>query len=103
MKEYPMEVLLKKREEVRKKGLKVYDFSTGDVNEQVPEFIRKALTETVEKEVIRYPSVRGKKELREVISNWLKKRFGVSRDPETQIIPTSGSKEAIFHFPLVFL
>jgi len=103
MKEYPMEVLLKKREEVRKKGLKVYDFSTGDVNEQVPEFIRKALTETVEKEVIRYPSVRGKKELREVISNWLKKRFGVSLDPETQIIPTSGSKEAIFHFPLVFL
>ena len=39
--------------------------------------------------------------LREAIAAWCSRRFGVSLDPETEIVPTLGSKEAIFSFALV--
>ncbi len=102
LKPYPMDELNKAKERLRTEGKKIYDFGTGDPKEPTDESIRKALIEAVP-EVSQYPSVKGRKDLREAISKWLKKRFNVSLDPETQIIPSSGSKEAIFHFPLVFI
>jgi acetylornithine aminotransferase len=39
--------------------------------------------------------------LREAIAVWLARRFGADVDPERELIPTYGSKEAIFLFPLV--
>ncbi len=102
LKTYPMDRLNRAKEELRKRGIKIYDFGTGDPKEPTDERIRRALCEAVP-EVSQYPTVKGKRELREAISNWLKKRFGVDIDPEREVIPTAGSKEAIFHFPLVFV
>ena len=42
----------------------------------------------------------GLPELREAIAAWAQRRFGVTLDPETEVIPTLGSKEAIFSFAL---
>jgi acetylornithine aminotransferase len=39
--------------------------------------------------------------LRDSIAAWLERRFGAVIDPERELVPTYGSKEAIFLFPLV--
>ncbi len=50
-----------------------------------------------------YPRSRGLPELREAIAAWAQRRFGAALDPEREIIPTLGSKEAIFSFAQVAL
>ncbi len=102
LKAYPMDRLNRAKEELRRKGVKIYDFGTGDPKEPTEERIRRALCEAVP-EVSQYPTVKGRRDLREAVSNWFKNRFGVEIDPEREVIPTAGSKEAIFHFPLVFV
>jgi LL-diaminopimelate aminotransferase len=102
LKAYPMDRLNRAKEELRRKGVKIYDFGTGDPKEPTDERIRRALCEAVP-EVSQYPTVKGRRDLREAVSNWFKNRFGVEIDPEREVIPTAGSKEAIFHFPLVFV
>lgn len=102
LKAYPMDRLNKAKEELRKKGVKIYDFGTGDPKEPTDERIRRALIEAVPK-VSQYPTVKGRPELRRAVASWFEKRFGVPLDPEKEVIPTAGSKEAIFHFPLVFI
>jgi len=102
LKAYPQDRLNRAKEEARAKGLKIYDFGTGDPKEPTPPFVREALIKAVP-EVSQYPTVKGRRDLRESIARWFNGRFGVSLDPEREVIPTSGSKEAIFHFPLVFV
>ena len=45
-----------------------------------------------------YPRAIGLLELRRAISEWCERRFGVAVDSEYELIPTFGSKEAIFTF-----
>ena len=45
-----------------------------------------------------YPKAEGLPELREAIAAWCSRRFGVEIDSQTEVIPTYGSKEAIFSF-----
>ena len=49
-----------------------------------------------------YPSAEGLPELRQAIAGWARRRFGAALDPDTEIIPTQGSKEAIFNLAQVF-
>ena len=53
--------------------------------------------------VSQYPTTIGLSELRRAIADYLQRRFGVAVDPATQIIPTTGSKEGIFHTPFAFV
>src|SRR5690349_8907914 len=74
----------------------------GDPRERTPEFIREALLASVE-EVSSYPRAPGLPELRQAIAGWIGRRFGVSVDADTEIVPTLGSKEAIFSFAQIAL
>ena len=102
MKPYPMDELVRAKEGLKKAGRKVYDFGTGDPKEPTAFFIREAVKNAIP-EVSQYPTVKGRKDLREAIVCWFKNRFGVPLDSEREVIPSAGSKEAIFHFPLVFI
>lgn len=102
LKDYPMEELNRIKNSLKERGVKIYDFGTGDPKEPTPEFIRQAIKEAIP-EISQYPSVAGRKDLRNAISSWFEKRFNVKLDPDKNIIPSAGSKEAIFHFPLVFI
>src|SRR5918992_4209943 len=53
--------------------------------------------------VIQYPSVAGTRELREAFVSFMRRRHGVTLNPDTEVLPAAGSKEAIFHAPLAFL
>jgi succinyldiaminopimelate transaminase len=41
--------------------------------------------------------------LRKAFAGWMERRHGVALDPETEVLPATGSKEAIFHAPLAFV
>lgn len=87
------------RETAVRSGKPVYDFGIGDPREPTPDFIRKALREAVP-EVSQYPSIAGVPALRKAVSGYLSRRFGLTVDPDKEILPCAGAKEAIFHLPL---
>jgi acetylornithine aminotransferase len=45
-----------------------------------------------------YPRATGLPELRDAIAGWIDRRFDVRVDPGAELVPTLGSKEAIFSF-----
>ncbi|MCS5593513.1 MAG: succinyldiaminopimelate transaminase [Porticoccaceae bacterium] len=74
--------------------------SIGEPRHPAPEFIKQALTESIDK-LSHYPSTRGSIELRTSISQWLEQRFHLSQDsldPESHVLPVCGTREAIFAF-----
>ena len=90
------------REAALARGGPVYDFGIGDPREPTPPFIRQAFKDAVP-EVSQYPSVRGIPPLRKAIAGYLQRRFGLSLDPDREIVPSQGAKEALFHLPLAVL
>src|ERR1700727_781299 len=50
-----------------------------------------------------YPTNRGRKEFREAVAAFYERRFGVTLDPETEVMPAIGAKECIFNLNLAFL
>jgi LL-diaminopimelate aminotransferase len=99
---YPLLRLDARRREIEARGIELYDFGTGDPREPTNPRIRRALIEGVP-EVSQYPTTQGKKKLREAFCGWISRRHGVELDPDTEVLPATGSKEAIFHAPLAFL
>jgi LL-diaminopimelate aminotransferase len=99
---YPLLRLDERRQELESKGAELFDFGTGDPREPTDERIRQALIEGVP-QVSRYPSTAGKRGLREAFCGWMERRHGVTLDPESEVLPATGSKEAIFHAPLAFV
>lgn len=102
LKPYPMAQLQARKAAVAQRGLQLFDFGTGDPVEPTPSFIPEALRQAVPA-VSQYPSVAGTPELRQSAAHYLQRRFGVQVDATRQILPTAGSKEAIFHLALAFL
>ncbi len=99
---YPIATIQQRALDRREAGLPVIDFSIGDPREPTPEFIRDAARAAVP-EVSQYPTAKGRADLRRAIADWVDRRHGVTVDPETQVIPTSGSKESIFNTPFAFV
>ncbi|HKZ20760.1 MAG TPA: aminotransferase class I/II-fold pyridoxal phosphate-dependent enzyme [Acidimicrobiia bacterium] len=100
--EYAIGALAEHARRLRAEGVRVLDFSIGDPREPTPPFIPEALKAAVP-QISQYPTTAGLPELREAIAGYLKRRFGVGVNPDTQVIPTSGSKEAIFSTALAFV
>jgi acetylornithine aminotransferase len=90
------------KEDLAKAGLPIFDFGVGDPNEPTPDFIRQALIDALDP-VSHYPTVVGQRRLRQAIAGWAQRRLDVTIDPETQVLPAAGSKEAIFHLPLAVI
>jgi LL-diaminopimelate aminotransferase len=99
---YPLLRLDERRWELEEKGVDLFDFGTGDPREPTDVRIRQALIDGLP-EVSRYPSTAGKQRLRKTFCGWMERRHGVALDPESEVLPATGSKEAIFHAPLAFL
>lgn len=99
---YPLARMDERRRKLEEKGATLFDFGTGDPREPTDQKIRQALIDGVP-EVSRYPSAAGTKDLREAFAGFMRRRHGVGLDPETEVLPAAGSKEAIFHAPLAFL
>ncbi len=72
--------------------------SLGEPQHAVPEFVGPIMLEH-SATLSKYPPNEGLPDLREAISGWLARRYGVPeayRDPETQIFPLNGTREGLF-------
>lgn len=95
MSTYPFVRLEQARRRLLAEGVEVIDFGKGDPNEPTDPAIRQALIDALPVRAP-YPLAEGLPELREAVAGWAAHRFGVELDPETEVVPTYGSKEAIF-------
>jgi succinyldiaminopimelate transaminase len=99
---YPFTRLEEAKRRVAEKGLELIDFGVGDPRGVPPEFVRRALSESLG-DASGYPLAQGLPELREAVADWLERRFAVRLDAEREVIPTLGSKEAIFSLAQVLV
>ncbi len=92
---YPFVKLEDAKRRLLAQGVELIDFGKGDPREPTDARIRQALADSIT-EISSYPLAAGLPELRAAVARWCERRFGVRLDPETEIVPTYGSKEAIF-------
>ena len=77
--------------------------SIGEPKHATPGLIHQALTQHADG-IAKYPTTKGIPELREAIANWVSQRFNIpikAINAETQVIPVSGTREALFSFAFV--
>ena len=74
------------------------NLSIGEPKHATPSLIKDALVDNLVG-LASYPTTIGALTLREAISNWISRRYGVAPlNPETAILPVTGSREALFAF-----
>lgn len=85
--------------------LDVIDLGMGNPDQPTPKPIVDRLCDTVlhHRRTHRYPQAKGMPKFRSVVSRWFHKRFGVTLDPEKEIIALIGSKEGLAHFLMAYL
>ncbi|MFI3218037.1 MAG: succinyldiaminopimelate transaminase, partial [Methylococcales bacterium] len=71
--------------------------SIGEPAHATPEIIKQALLDNLSG-LSNYPTTKGIPELRQAIADWIAKRFHVSVDANSQVLPVSGTREALFSF-----
>src|SRR3954447_20049372 len=91
---YPFVRLEEAKRRLAAAGVELNDFGKGDPRQPTDPMIRRALAERLT-ESSTSPLAEGLPELRSAIAAWCERRFGAPLDPETEIVPTYGSKEAI--------
>jgi N-succinyldiaminopimelate aminotransferase len=98
---YPFEKLTQLKHGVTPPANKAHiALSIGEPSHATPHFIQQALLTHLQGLGV-YPSTKGIPELRLAISNWLARRFQFPLElvnPENQILPVSGTREALFSF-----
>ena len=93
---YPFERLRElTRDIVPNPAFKPIGLGIGEPRHATPELIKQALVGHLEG-LASYPATAGEPALREAIAGWLARRYGVSLDPNSQVLPVNGSREALF-------
>src|SRR3989338_1048064 len=84
----------KAKRRAREEGRDVIDLGIGDPDQPTPQFIIDALNEAVkDPSTHKYALDAGLSELRKEIALWYERRFDVSLDPDSEVLPLIGSKE----------
>jgi LL-diaminopimelate aminotransferase len=96
--------LERKIAEKKAAGVDVISLGIGDPDAPTPAAVVEALGRAAaDPGTHRYPSNRGRPELREAFARFYGRRFGVALDPEREIVPALGAKECVFNVNLAFL
>jgi N-succinyldiaminopimelate aminotransferase len=79
-------------------ALRPIDLSIGEPKHPTPALIKEALAGALDG-LAAYPRTAGLPELRQAIAAWARRRYSLAAlDPETQVLPVNGSREALFSF-----
>ena len=90
--------------EKRAQGEDVISFAIGDPDIPTPRSIIERLCQAAQDPANhRYPESNGLPQLRQAISSWYERRFGLSFDPDKEVLPLIGAKEGIGHIALCFI
>jgi len=88
----------------RAAGIDVISLGIGDPDMPTYEpIVREAQRAVADPSTHSYPTNRGRAEFREVVASFYQRRFGVTLDPETEVMAAIGAKECIFNLNLAFL
>ncbi|WP_144327515.1 succinyldiaminopimelate transaminase [Tepidimonas charontis] len=71
----------------------------GEPRHPTPAVLKDALHAAIERTdagLAVYPATAGTTALRQACARWVQRRYGVTLDPDTQVLPTLGSREALF-------
>ncbi len=94
----------KAKRRLREQGKDVIDLGVGDPDLPTPPHIIRALQQAAEDPANhRYSFTEGLRPLRQAIAAWYERRFGVTLDPDTEVLPLLGSKEGIANLPLALV
>lgn len=94
----------KAKRKARQEGRDLIDLGIGDPDLPTPDNVIERLYQAAkDPKNHKYALDQGMPVLRQGIADWYKKRFNVSLNPETEILPLIGSKEGIAHMPLAFI
>ena len=89
---------------MRAEGIDVISLGIGDPDLPTPPAVVEALQRAAARpETHRYPSNRGLASFREAVAGFYAERFGVDVDPESEVVPVLGGKEAVAHVALACL
>jgi N-succinyldiaminopimelate aminotransferase len=84
-------------------GLRAINLSIGEPKHAAPQCVKDAMVGALDGLSV-YPPTKGDLKLREAISQWIGKRYSIPcPNPETQVLPVLGSREALFSFAQVVL
>ena len=92
------------KRKLEEKGVDVIDLGVGDPDVPTPSPIIDRLVKAAkDPQNHRYPPYEGLLSFREEVARWYLRRFGVSLDPEKEVMTLIGSKEGIAHICLGLL
>ena len=90
--------------EKRARGEDIISFAVGDPDMPTPQHILDELCQAAnDPSSHRYPETAGLAELRQAIARWYQRRFGITLDPDREVLPLVGSKEGIGHISFCFI
>jgi len=96
--------LERKIAEKRAAGVDVISLGIGDPDTPTyPRIVAAAQAAVADPATHQYPSNRGREDFRRAVAAFYARRFGVTLDPDTEIMPAIGAKECIFNLNLAFL
>lgn len=102
--EYYFSSKLRQIDQMRNSGIDVINLGIGSPDQPPSErTVRRLAEEAAKPNVHGYQSYSGSPVLRKAMADWYQKYFGVSLDPEGEIMPLIGSKEGIMHISMAFV
>ncbi|MDD5559468.1 LL-diaminopimelate aminotransferase [Candidatus Methylomirabilis sp.] len=92
------------KQDAIRRGMDIINLGIGDPDLPTPPHIIRRMQEaSADPRHHQYPSYEGMLSFRQAVADWYSKRFGVTLDPETEVLSLIGSKEGIGHIPLAFV
>ncbi|WP_137920147.1 succinyldiaminopimelate transaminase [Hydrogenophaga sp. 2FB] len=96
---YPFERLRKLFADVTPNpALRPISLGIGEPKHEAPEFLKQTFVDALETGLSNYPPTAGTPEFRAACAGWMQRRYGVTLDAATQILPVNGTREALFAF-----
>jgi LL-diaminopimelate aminotransferase len=90
--------LERKIAEKRRAGVDVISLGIGDPDLPTADaVVAEAQRQVARPDTHRYPSNRGRRAFREAVAEFYERRFGVTLDPEREVLPLLGGKEGVAH------
>ncbi len=102
--EYYFSKKLREIDELNKQGKQIINLGIGSPDlPPHPEVIKTLAEESAKPNVHAYQSYKGSPVMRKAFADWYAQWYGVSLDPDTEILPLIGSKEGIMHICMTYL
>jgi LL-diaminopimelate aminotransferase len=102
--EYYFSLKLREIDALNRQGKNIINLGIGSPDQPPhPDVIRVLQEESAKPNVHAYQSYKGSPVLRNAVAAWYLRWYGVTLDPETEILPLIGSKEGIMHICMTYL